>query len=258
MKQVKTLQVLNLIGILAVITVNFLANYLPINDVPTGKVSADYENLFTPAGFTFSIWSVIYLGLISFSVYQFQGFRKDISSKTNTIVSSIGVIFILNCIANIFWLLAWHHYLLQLSLILMIFILTTLIDINGRLRKVDHTRKSYWATVVPFGLYLGWICVATIANFAVYLTSIEWGGFGIAENTWAIALAIVAGLIALFLLHYMQSYPAALAIMWGLLGILFKLSTTSNYRILLITLLTAIVLILYGITRTYRRREYER
>lgn len=240
MKTTKILQIANLLGILGVITVNILANTLPINNVNTGQVSADYENLFTPAGFTFSIWSLIYLGLLVFGIYQVSGFQKPVKHLTNTIPASLGIIFLVNCLSNIFWIFAWHHYQLQLSLILMVFILTTLVDMNIRLSKINHSNVSYWTSYVPLGLYLGWICVATIANFAVYLTAIDWNGFGISEFNWALLLVLIAGVIALILLRKIRSYAAALAIAWGLAGIYFKLIQTDGNQFLQIVVLVVI------------------
>ena len=60
----RTLQIANIIGFVLVIIMNTLANTLPINGFTTGELSALYPNLFVPAGFTFSIWGVIYLLLM--------------------------------------------------------------------------------------------------------------------------------------------------------------------------------------------------
>ena len=43
-----------------VLTVNFLANYLPINGILTNEISDRYESLFTPPGYIFIIWGLIY------------------------------------------------------------------------------------------------------------------------------------------------------------------------------------------------------
>ena len=65
-----SLKLTNLIFLLLTIFVNFLANYLPINGLNSGEVSDFYQNPFTPAGFTFSIWGLIYTLLIIFIIYQ--------------------------------------------------------------------------------------------------------------------------------------------------------------------------------------------
>ena len=68
----RILQALNVLGFALVLTLNTLANALPINGMNTGEVSALYPNLFVPAGFTFSIWGIIYLLLLGFVIFQFR------------------------------------------------------------------------------------------------------------------------------------------------------------------------------------------
>jgi hypothetical protein len=72
----KILQITNIIGFIAVVAVNTLANTLPINGKTTGELSDAYPNLFVPAGYVFAIWGVIYLLLLAFTVYQASSKRK--------------------------------------------------------------------------------------------------------------------------------------------------------------------------------------
>lgn len=70
MTKKKVLQVINLLGFFAMVSVNYAANALPLNNLSTEKVSNLYPNLFTSAGFTFSVWGLIYVLLLAFCVYQ--------------------------------------------------------------------------------------------------------------------------------------------------------------------------------------------
>ena len=74
-KKLNTIKIINMVTFLAMVTVNALANILPINGVGTGEVSDFYANLFAPAGITFSIWGVIYLLLALFVLYSFGAFK---------------------------------------------------------------------------------------------------------------------------------------------------------------------------------------
>ena len=56
----------NVLAFILALTVNSLANIIPIGGQTTGEISDKYPTLFTPAGFTFSIWSLIYLSLFLF------------------------------------------------------------------------------------------------------------------------------------------------------------------------------------------------
>lgn len=63
-------QILNIIGLAGVLIVNGLANILPLNNLSTGEISDRFQVFFVPAGYVFSIWGLIYLGLIAFGIYQ--------------------------------------------------------------------------------------------------------------------------------------------------------------------------------------------
>ena len=223
MKDQKTarLIIFNALSFLLMILVNVLANLLPINGVTTGEVSDAFSNLFAPAGFTFSIWSLIYLLLVGFIINQLLLLRNEIPSST-AVVKGIGSYFIISSLANAAWIFSWHYRNISLSLILMAVILVSLIIIYCKIRtfRLNVAEKLFFR--LPFSIYLGWITVATIANATVFLVSIGWGAGGLAEQTWTI-LFLLAGLVigaAISLKNKDIAY--GLVIIWAYFGILFK------------------------------------
>jgi hypothetical protein len=107
---VKTLQILNWVFFLAMVFVNFLANYLPINNKTTGQLSNQYPNLFVPAPITFAIWGLIYLLLFTFCVKQSKGlFSSVVDDITAETVQLIGFRFIITCVLNATWIFVWHY-----------------------------------------------------------------------------------------------------------------------------------------------------
>lgn len=218
--QVRVLSILNLIGFLATLIINFLANWLPLNDVSTGQVSADYPTLFTPAGFTFGIWGLIYLFLLFFTIYQLNdAWRYD-----GQIVRQIGPMFIFASIANCTWIFAWHYYYLAWSLLIIFFLLASLIIIYLSLdigeRPVPKTKKYFVNTV--FSIYLGWVSIAVIANTAIWLTNMEWGGFGIDPRFWTLIVLWLGVSIAGFLLSKRGDFAFVMVVIWALIGILVQ------------------------------------
>ena len=165
------------------VVMNYLANALPLNGKTTGQLSDAYPNLFTPAGVTFSIWGFIYILLLIFCVIQF-------TTSYQAAISRIGWLFGFTCVFNALWIVAWHYERLPLSLILMLGLLVSLIWINVFIRGLpDAFIKA------GFGVYLGWICIATIANVSALLVNYGWGGFGISEQTWTIIMILVGAVI---------------------------------------------------------------
>ena len=217
----RLLQVLNLVAFVLVIVVNGLANRIPINGVTTGEVADMYPNLFTPAGFTFAIWGLIYLGLALFVLYQ-AGLLPGVNNG-KAVVRDIGTLFILSSLANVLWLLSWHYNLILLSVALMLVLLASLIGIYLRLRNRGMVNGAgQWFVRIPFSLYLGWISVATIANITTALVSLNWNGFGISPQLWTVTVILVAVLLALFFLARYSDGWYGLVIAWAAFGILYR------------------------------------
>jgi len=112
-----------------VIAVNALANILPINGYNTGQISAFYPNAFVPAGFTFSIWGVIYLLLLSYTIGFTYYSIKGQHPKAFIFIERINTYFLLTCIFNMSWIVAWHYLQIELSVLIMLLFLTTLIQL---------------------------------------------------------------------------------------------------------------------------------
>ncbi len=96
-------QILVVVAVLAMIAVNIMANALPINGQATGEISDRFDVYFVPAGYVFSIWGLIYLGLLAYAVYQVLPAQAENPSLRN-----IGFLFVLSCVANIAWIFLWH------------------------------------------------------------------------------------------------------------------------------------------------------
>jgi len=211
------------------ITVNYLANALPIGGVTTGEASDSYSNLFTPAGITFSIWGLIYLLLAVFVIFFFTQFEKKSDSKRNKLLEKIGKLFIINAFANICWIFAWHYGLILLSVAIMLVILITLIVIANLLNREKFSLPEKIWLLLPFSIYFGWITVATIANITVLLVSLNWNGFGITDSTWAIIILLVGAIIGILRAVKDKNIPYILVFVWAYGGIWLKHSSESGF-----------------------------
>ena len=192
------------------ITMNYLANSLPLNGKTTGQLSAQYPNLFVPAGITFSIWAIIYLMLLGFIAWQFR-------EASRPIVSAIGWAFAISSFFNALWIIAWHFEFPGLSLLVMLVILAALVYINLAIRDQNAVFAK-----VTFGVYLGWICVAIIANATALLVSINWSGWGLSDQTWAFIMILAALAITGVVLLKLQNPFIGFAVMWAFLGIVIN------------------------------------
>ncbi len=221
---VKVLQVLNFIFFLLMVAVNYLANALPINGKTTGELSGQYPNLFVPAGFTFAIWGVIYTLLLAFCIYQIRPLFSRIPSITDAVVSRMGGLFILSCVLNMAWIVAWHYEFTLLSVGIMLAFLLTLVTIYQRLGIGFNalSRGEKWFVHVPFSVYLGWISIATIANITAWLVDVRWGGFGFTASIWTVLLILVGITLTAYMVLVTNGVFFGLVVMWAYFGIAMR------------------------------------
>lgn len=247
-------QAVNVVAVVAVIVVNGLANALPLNGQTTGEISDRFQVYFVPAGYVFSIWGLIYLGLLAFAVYQALPAQRD-----NPRLRRIGYLFAGSCLANIAWLFLWHYEQFVLTLLAMFALLLSLITIYLRLEigRVAVSAAEKWLVSVPFSIYLGWISVATIANVTAVLDYLGWGGWGISGQMWAVIMLLVAGALAGALSLTRGDVAYSLVIMWALAGIAVKHPGTPLVAVTawVVTAFVGVILVV-GIVRSRRRREY--
>ena len=213
-----------IVSIVITLVVNGLANALPINGLNTGQISDLFKVYFVPAGYVFSIWGVIYLGLIAFAIFQALPAQRE-----NPRLRATGWWIVLSGLANSAWIFLWHYQLFPLTLVVMLVLLASLIMIYLRL-EIGRSRVSTtenWLARVPFSIYLGWITVATVANATSLLDYLKWNGFGIAPEVWmGIMLAAVLVIVTLVnLRHHDIAY--SLVILWALAGIGLKHAAVS-------------------------------
>jgi hypothetical protein len=211
--------ILNIGALVAVLLVNWVANALPLNGKDTGQLSDQYPILTVPAGYAFAIWSLIYLGLLGFALYQSLPSQRD-----NPRIARITPLFLISCLANIGWLFTWHYEILSLNIMLMLVLLGSLIGIYGQLRAdgAQISNGERWLVWVPFSIYMGWITVATIVNLTVVLYAAGWQNTGTQGAALAALVFVVAAIIAVTLARRFDDPTYPLVVVWALVAVAIK------------------------------------
>ncbi len=251
------------VSYISVLIVNFLANALPINNMSTGDISDLYPNLFTPAGVTFSIWGVIYLLLFGYALYQLGVFQKSKDERREKLFQKINPYFIISSVANILWIFAWHYTLTGFSVIIMLLLLFSLIKIADILREEKLSEKKDKIFIfLPFGVYFGWITVATIANITAFLVSIGWNGFGLSEEIWTVVILLVGAFIGIARMFKDKSIPYGIVFIWAYFGIWLKHTSASGfageYPLIIFTAIACIVFFSVALGQLLFRKRTER
>ena len=208
----------NLFVLIALIAWNYAANALSISGNTIGSLSREYENLFTPAGYAFSIWGPLYLGLLAHGIYQVKKVFFD--KQDDGFVLQMGPWLIFANLANAAWVWFWLNENTGLSVLLMIMVLVSLVLVILRLNmeRWDAPLPIIVWVWWPICLYSGWIAVATIANIAAWLTKIGWQST-FSDATWTAIMIIVAALVNLFMIHTRNMREFAVVGVWALVAI---------------------------------------
>jgi hypothetical protein len=242
-------QFANLITVILALAVNILATTLPLNGQNTGEISDRFQVYFVPAGYVFSIWGVIYIGWIAFTIFQFQPAQKE-----NPRLRRLGFLFALSNLANAAWLFCWHYNQFGLSVMVMLILLGSLIlsYLVLNVNRAPVTRFEYWSVDVMFSVYLGWITVATVANITDWLYFVGWEGFGIPAQTWAVIMLAVASLLGLAMTLTRRDVGYVAVLVWAFIGIAVK--QTSAPMVVVSAWVAAALMLVLAIFSLMRRR----
>lgn len=200
---------------LGVIGFNALASMGYVNGVTPGEISDNYATSITPAGYAFSIWSLIYLGLLAFSIIQLLPRNLE---RYRPVRSA----YILSCALNCAWIFFWHSDQIFIAFVIIVALLAAVYFIASRLRPLATT-ADIWLARAPFGIYLGWLSAATLVNFVILLKYLN-VDLGSAEIPLGAGLILVAAAFGVFVRIRIANFFAPLAVAWALTAIAVKQS----------------------------------
>lgn len=208
--------VLVLFATIVTIVFNSLAAGGYVNGVRPSDISDLYTTVVTPAGYAFSIWSLIYLGVFAFSVYQLLPSQIERLRRVRTL-------YLASCFLNCAWIYFWHHYQIAICFGIILLLLTTLILILIQLEGCS-TLAETWIVQAPFGIYAGWVTVASMANLSIMLAFLDVRMSATTQNVLAVILILVAAVAAVVVRAKLSNFFYPLAVAWALTAIAVKQS----------------------------------
>lgn len=216
---------INAIFLLVTLIVNALGALGFINGLSQKEISDMYLTLITPSPSTFSIWSVIY-GLLLISVIVMIVRKDDLYYQDA--IDEITVLFRISCILNMAWIFTFSYVQIELSTLFILGFVITLSIICIRLRRI-HVRRRILLPLT-FGLYTGWLFIATVVNIAAALVKLQWSGFGIGDEIWAMIILIISVILVFIVLRRNKNAVFPLPVAWAYLGIYQFLKAPEGFK----------------------------
>ena len=228
-------QILTVAALAMTMIVNSFGGSGQINNISVGNASDQFLTFITPPGYVFAIWGVIYVGLISYALYQGMPAQKH-----NSTLRKIALPVILNCVFNTVWIFVWVYGFYNVSLVMMLGVLATLVMIYMTLGigRNPTSTAMLWRVHIPFSIYLGWITVATVVNTTVVLMNAGWNGEPLPAPLWGAIMLVVASVVGALMAVRHGDIAYVLVFVWAFAGIIVKYTDTP------IVMVTAIVMIL--------------
>ncbi len=244
-------KIFNLLALGFVLSVNYLANALPINGVTSGEVSDRFGVYFTPAGYVFAIWGLIYLGLIAFAIYQLLP-----RSRRSGNIERISSWFVLSCVLNSAWIVAWHYLYIGVALGIIVLLLLNLAVIYRKLnqKRQGVPREEKIFVKAPFSIYLAWVSVATIANVFIFFDYMNWNDWLLGEGIWTGLLIGIATILALTFVKVYRDLLFGAVFVWAFIGISVQNNSGTLALQILPLVAAAGIVIGSGLMKFYKKR----
>jgi tryptophan-rich sensory protein len=245
-------QIANVAALIGTVVFNYLSQSLRLNGNTNDELANRYDILYFPANYAFSIWGLIFVLLGAWAVYQALPSQRD-----NPHHARIGWLFVLSCLVNVGWLIAFQYEQFILSQIVMVLLLGVLIVIYARLNvgREPVSARDRALIHVPFSVYLGWISAATITNtaYVLYDQGYREQFLGLGAETWAVLLIAASAGLALFTILARRDMVYALVIAWAVSAIGVRYQGVSPIAVS--TLIATVVILLAIIFSLFNRQD---
>ncbi|MBT2484377.1 MULTISPECIES: TspO/MBR family protein [unclassified Microbacterium] len=223
-----------------------------VSELQDGALSAQGSYL-APAGPAFSIWSLIYLGLIAYTVWQaLPAQRADERQR------AAGGWIAASMVLNGLWLVTaqfWSLIATVIVIALLLGVLARVIVVLGRFPARNLADRIL--TDGANGLHFGWVTIATVANTSAWLTQIAPASWADQAEVWAMAVLVVVLVIGVASAWFTGRIAPALATAWGLAWLAVGRLTgePESTTTAIVAIIVAVVLVAAGVVGALRRRR---
>ena len=215
---------IGMILLIGTLVVNSFGAFGVFNGMSQKDISDMNGTLITPAPSTFSIWSVIYALLIAAAVVMIVKNKDEYYGQA---IDGISMLFWLSSGLNMLWIICFSYTWIGVSALVILAFAITLSLLVLQLAKIQSGKQ--WLLPAAFGMYTGWLLIATVVNISSWLVSIDWKGLGIAPDVWGIIILIAAVVVTVGITLITKNAILPLPVAWGYFGIYQSLNAADGF-----------------------------
>lgn len=246
----------NAVFLLVTLVINGLGAMGLIGGLSQKQISDMYLTLITPSPATFSIWSLIYILLML--LVGSMIFRQN-ESYYKELVDEISDLYRISCVLNIIWIISFSFLLVELSVLFIFAFAIVLSLICLKLLKINDNKHIL--APLTFGIYTGWLFIATVVNIAAALVKIKWTAFNMEPEIMASLTLILALGLVYMVIRRIKNIIFPLPIAWAYFGIYSFLNSQSGFNgqfktLSLVSLIGIGVLLLISVIQFYKNNYY--
>lgn len=181
-------RIASLVGVVANVTYNLVSSRLDPGTRSVADVSDSHPTLFTPAGYAFAIWGIIYGASLVYAVMALMPSQWHVRLHDR-----VAPWFLLTNALTSLWVSLFMADQLGPATLIIAATLTSCIYVYSLASDhlISEHLSHFWR--LPFGLWMGWIAVATLATIDISLSA---AGFGGDSVLWTCALLLAASVVA--------------------------------------------------------------
>lgn len=216
------------------------------------EFAADGDWTLQVAGYAFSIWGLLYLGLLAYAVRQALP-----QTGESVLINRMGWPSAAALIGIGVWIIVAALDLKTASVVVIfasLLVLLVPLLLNGRtIRALGRVERDRWLTAWPLAALAGWLTIAAPLNLITTATAFDALPAALSPTGWAVAAVLGVTLIGLFGTWVLRLLAYPLPIAWGLIGA-FVAEQERNPVLGFTALGAALVLVVLAVLVVFRLR----
>ena len=213
------------------------------------EFAADGNQTLQVAGYAFSIWGLIYLGLLAYA-----GRQALPQTGESVLINRMGWPSAVAMFGIGMWIIAAALNLKAASVVIIFAsLLALLIPLLAHAKTIRTTGvmdRDRWFLIWPLAALAGWLTIAAPLNLITTATAFDALPAFLSPTGWAIAAIVVVVLVGAAVTTSLQTLAYALPIAWGLVGA-FVAEQARNPLLGFIALGAAFVLVVAAVIITF-------